>query len=35
MIRTGEPAPPFALTDAAGKQVALEDLAGRDVVLYF
>jgi peroxiredoxin Q/BCP len=35
MIKTGEPAPPFALTDAAGKQVALEDLAGRDVVLYF
>jgi peroxiredoxin Q/BCP len=35
MIKTGEPAPPFALTDAAGKRVALEDLAGRDVVLYF
>jgi thioredoxin-dependent peroxiredoxin len=35
MIKTGEPAPPFALTDATGKQVALEDLAGRDVVLYF
>jgi thioredoxin-dependent peroxiredoxin len=35
MIRTGEPAPPFALTDAAGKRVALEDLVGRDVVLYF
>jgi peroxiredoxin Q/BCP len=35
MIKSGEPAPPFSLTDAAGKQVALEDLAGRDVVLYF
>jgi thioredoxin-dependent peroxiredoxin len=35
MIKTGESAPPFTLTDAAGKQVALEDLAGRDVVLYF
>ena len=35
MIKTGEPAPPFALTDAAGKRVALKDLAGRDVVLYF
>jgi peroxiredoxin Q/BCP len=35
MIETGEPAPPFALTDAAGKRVALQDLAGRDVVLYF
>jgi thioredoxin-dependent peroxiredoxin len=35
MIKTGEPAPPFALTDAAGKRVSLQDLAGRDVVLYF
>jgi thioredoxin-dependent peroxiredoxin len=35
MIKTGEPAPPFALSDAAGKRVALEDLAGRDAVLYF
>jgi peroxiredoxin Q/BCP len=35
MIKTGEPAPPFALTDAAGKRVALQDLAGRDVLLYF
>jgi thioredoxin-dependent peroxiredoxin len=35
MIQSGEPAPPFSLTDAAGKRVALEDLAGRDVVLYF
>jgi thioredoxin-dependent peroxiredoxin len=35
MIKAGEPAPPFSLTDAAGKRVALEDLAGRDVVLYF
>ena len=35
MIKTGEPAPPFALTDAAGKRVAVEDLAGRDAVLYF
>ncbi len=35
MIRTGEPAPPFALNDADGRTVALEDLAGKHVVLYF
>jgi peroxiredoxin Q/BCP len=35
MIKTGEPAPPFSLTDATGNQVSLQDLAGRDVVLYF
>jgi peroxiredoxin Q/BCP len=35
MIKTGDPAPPFALTDAAGKRVALQDLAGRNVVLFF
>jgi peroxiredoxin Q/BCP len=35
MIKTGEPAPPFALTDAAGERIALKDLAGRHVVLYF
>jgi thioredoxin-dependent peroxiredoxin len=35
MIETGEPAPPLALTDATGERVALEDLAGRHVVLYF
>ena len=35
MIVSGEPAPAFSLTDAAGKRVALQDLAGRDVVLYF
>lgn len=35
MIRTGEPAPPFALSDADGETVALEDLAGKHVVLYF
>ena len=35
MIATGDLAPPFALTDAAGRQVALEHLAGRHVLLYF
>ncbi|HEY7504706.1 MAG TPA: peroxiredoxin [Gemmatimonadales bacterium] len=35
MIQAGEPAPPFAQTDAAGKPVSLQDLAGRDVVLFF
>jgi peroxiredoxin Q/BCP len=35
MIQPGEPAPPFALTDASGRRVSLDDLAGRNVVLYF
>jgi peroxiredoxin Q/BCP len=35
MIQAGEPAPPFALGDASGKRVALADLAGKHVVLYF
>ena len=35
MIRTGEPAPPFTLSDADGGTVALKDLAGKHVVLYF
>ena len=35
MIKTGEPAPPFSLSDASGNRVSLQDLAGRDVVLYF
>jgi peroxiredoxin Q/BCP len=35
MIKTGEPAPPFDLADAAGERVALRDLAGQKVVLYF
>ena len=35
MIRTGEPAPPFTLSDASGRSVSLGDLAGKHVVLYF
>jgi peroxiredoxin Q/BCP len=35
MIVSGEPAPAFLLTDAAGKRVALQDLTGSDVVLFF
>jgi thioredoxin-dependent peroxiredoxin len=35
MLQAGEPAPPFTLTDATGREVALGELAGRDVVLYF
>jgi thioredoxin-dependent peroxiredoxin len=35
MIETGAPAPPFALTDGTGERVALQDLAGRHVILYF
>lgn len=35
MLEPGDPAPPFTLPDASGKQVSLEDLAGKDVILYF
>jgi peroxiredoxin Q/BCP len=35
MIQTGKAAPPFTLTDAAGRTVSLADHAGRDLVLYF
>jgi len=34
-IQEGKPAPAFTLTDANGKQVALEDFAGKNVILYF
>lgn len=35
MLQPGEQAPPFTLSDATGREVSLEDFAGRDVVLYF
>ena len=35
MLEPGDPAPPFTLPDMSGKQVSLEDFAGKDVVLYF
>lgn len=35
MIEIGQPAPAFTLPDQDGKQVRLQDLAGRWVVLYF
>jgi peroxiredoxin Q/BCP len=35
MLEPGHPAPPFTLADTSGKQVSLEDFAGRDVILYF
>ena len=35
MIKTGEPAPPFSLTDGKGERIALKDLAGKNVILYF
>lgn len=35
MIDVGEPAPSFTLPDQDGEQVALDDLRGRPVVLYF
>jgi thioredoxin-dependent peroxiredoxin len=35
MLEPGDPAPPFTLPDTSGKQVSLEDFAGKDVILYF
>jgi thioredoxin-dependent peroxiredoxin len=34
-LATGDPAPPFTLLDADGKQVSLANFAGRKVVVYF
>ena len=34
-IEEGKLAPPFTLPDATGKKVALKDLRGRDVIVYF
>ena len=34
-LAPGDPAPPFTLSDADGKQVSLADYAGRKVVVYF
>ena len=34
-IEEGKPAPKFTLKDATGKSVALADLKGKDVVVYF
>ena len=35
MLEPGDKAPPFTLTDASGRKVALRDFAGRNVILYF
>ena len=35
MIEEGKPAPRFTLEDAAGKKVALGDLRGKNVIVYF
>jgi peroxiredoxin Q/BCP len=35
VIAEGKRAPDFSLGDASGKQVALADFAGRDLVLFF
>ena len=35
MLEPGDQAPPFTLPDSSGKQVSLEDFAGRNVILYF
>jgi peroxiredoxin Q/BCP len=34
-LETGDKAPDFTLRDATGREVSLEDFAGRDVILYF
>jgi peroxiredoxin Q/BCP len=34
-LETGDPAPPFALTDQHGTTVRLQDLRGRKVLVYF
>lgn len=34
-IEVGQAAPAFSLPDASGKQVALKDFKGHDVILYF
>ena len=34
-LAPGDPAPPFTLSDADGKQVSLSDFAGRKLVVYF
>ncbi len=35
MIEAGQPAPTFTLPDQDGREVSLEDLRGRPVVIYF
>lgn len=35
MLEVGDAAPPFTLRDSTGREVSLEDFAGRHVVLYF
>ncbi|CAN5829382.1 thioredoxin-dependent thiol peroxidase [soil metagenome] len=35
MLRPGDAAPDFALSDPSGRRVALSDLAGQHVILYF
>jgi peroxiredoxin Q/BCP len=35
MIETGQPAPPFTLSEASGRSVSLADYAGQNLVLYF
>ena len=34
-LQPGDPAPPFALPDQAGRTVSLSDFAGRTVLVYF
>jgi thioredoxin-dependent peroxiredoxin len=35
MLKAGDRAPQFTLTDSQGKRVSLGDFAGRQVILYF
>jgi len=35
MVKTGKPAPNFALTGDSGEQISLADLRGKPIVLFY
>lgn len=35
MLKVGDPAPPFSVTDHLGRTVKLSDLRGKQVILWF